>query len=90
MSDSAPAVPRLVHRTATVRLRVTRRQARRCYGLLRSAGDVWAWLLDTNRLRRQQGERPVTGYQALCRQLTSAGPFEELSVTGARSVLRRV
>jgi hypothetical protein len=89
MSDSAPAVPRLVHRTATVRLRVTRRQARRCYGLLRSAGDVWAWLLDTNRLRRQQGERPVTGYQALCRELTSTGPFGELSMTGARSVLRR-
>jgi IS605 OrfB family transposase len=89
MSDSAPAVPRLVHRTATVRLRATRRQTRRCYGLLRSAGDVWAWLLDTNRLRRHQGDRPVTGYQALCRELTSTGPFGELSMTGARSVLRR-
>jgi IS605 OrfB family transposase len=86
---SASAAPRLVHRTATVRLRSTRRQARRCYGLLRSAGDVWAWLLDTNRQRRQQGERPVIGYQALCHQLTSAGPFGELSVVGARSVLRR-
>jgi transposase len=83
------AAPRLVHRTATVRLRLTRRQNRRCYGLLRSAGDVWAWLLDSNRERRCQGERPVTGYQALCRQLTSAGPFGELSVTGARSVLQR-
>jgi transposase len=89
MSDSAPTVPRLVHRTAHVRLRLTRRQTTRCYGLLRSAGDVWAWLLDTNRLRRQQGERPVTGYQALCRELTSTGPFGELSMTGARSVLRR-
>ena len=86
MSASAP---RLVHRTATVRLRVTRRQAGRCYGLLRSAGDVWAWLLDSNRQRRQQGEQPVTGYRALCRQLTSAGPFGELAVTGARSVLHR-
>jgi len=86
MSASAP---RLLHRTATVRLRVTRRQAGRCYGLLRSAGDVWAWLLDSNRQRRQQGEQPVTGYRALCRQLTSAGPFGELSVTGARSVLQR-
>jgi IS605 OrfB family transposase len=81
--------PRLVHRTATVRLRVTRRQTRRCYGLLRSAGDVWAWLLDSNRQRRQQGDLPVTGYQALCRQLTSAGSFGELSVVGARSVLKR-
>jgi putative transposase len=50
---------------------------------------VWAWLLDTNRQRRQQGQRPVTGYQALCRQLTSTGPFGELSMVGARSVLRR-
>jgi IS605 OrfB family transposase len=83
------STPRLVHRTATVRLRVTRRQAGRCYGLLRSAGDVWAWLLDSNRQRRQQGEQPVTGYRALCRQLTSAGPFGELSVSGARSVLQR-
>jgi IS605 OrfB family transposase len=81
--------PRLVHRTAHIRLRLTRRQASRCYGLLRSAGDVWAWLLDTNRQRHQQGEQPVTGYQALCRQLTSAGPFGELSVVGARSVLQR-
>jgi hypothetical protein len=66
---TAPAAPRLVHRTAHIRLRVTRWQARRCYGLLRSAGDVWAWLLDSNRQRHQQGERPVTGYQALCRHL---------------------
>jgi IS605 OrfB family transposase len=81
--------PRLVHRTARIRLRLTRRQARRCYGLLRSAGDVWAWLLDSNRARRQRGEQPITGYQALCRQLTGEGPFGELSTVGARSVLRR-
>jgi IS605 OrfB family transposase len=85
----APAAPCLVHRTAHIRLRLTRRQARRCYGMLRSAGDVWAWLLDSNRQRHQQGGRPVTGYQALCRQLTGEGPFGELSVTGARSVLQR-
>ncbi len=78
-----------MHRTATVRLRLTHSQAHRCYGLLRSAGDVWAWLLDTNRLRHQQGEQPVTGYRALCRELTRTGPFGELSVTGARSVLHR-
>jgi putative transposase len=83
------AAPRLVHRTAHIRLRLTGQQSRRCYGLLRSAGAVWAWVLDTNRQRHQQGERPVTGYQALCRQLTSAGPFGDLSVCGARSVLQR-
>src|SRR6266508_146986 len=86
---SASTAPRLVHRTARIRLRSTRRQNRRCYGLLRSAGDVWAWLLDSNRQRRQQGETAISNYQALCRQLTSVGPFGELSVTGARSVLRR-
>jgi IS605 OrfB family transposase len=79
----------VVHRTARIRLRLTSGQASRCYGLLRSAGDVWAWLLDTNRLRRQQGDQAVIGYQALCRQLARAGPFGELSTVGARSVLRR-
>jgi IS605 OrfB family transposase len=86
---SACAAPRLVHRTAHIALRVTHQQTNRCYGLLRSAGDVWAWLLDTNRQRQQQGKRPLAAYQALCRQLTSAGSFGELSVVGARSVLRR-
>jgi IS605 OrfB family transposase len=81
--------PRLMHRTAKVRLRLTRRQAARCYGLLRSAGDVWAWVLDTNRLRHQQGEPAISNYQALCRLLTGQGPFGELSTVGARSVLRR-
>jgi IS605 OrfB family transposase len=86
---SSCSAPRLVHRTARVRLRGTRRQTNRCYGLLRSGGDVWAWLLDTNRQRRQQDERPASNYQALCRELARAGPFGELSVVGARSVLRR-
>jgi IS605 OrfB family transposase len=86
---AAATAPRLVHRTATVRLRLSRRQARRCYGLLRSAGDVWAWLLDTNRQRHQQGDPPVAGYQALCRELTRTGPYGELSTVGARSVLHR-
>jgi len=85
---TAPAA-RLVHRTAHLRLRLPRRQTRRCYGLLRSAGDVWAWLLDTNRQRHQQGEPTISGYQALCRELTRTGSFGELSVTGARSVLKR-
>jgi IS605 OrfB family transposase len=78
-----------LHRTARIRLRVTRRQADRCYGLLRSAGDVWAWVLNSNRECHQQGHPPVTNYQALCRELTSTGTFGELSINGARSVLRR-
>jgi IS605 OrfB family transposase len=86
---TAAAAPRLVHRTAHLRLRLTRRQARRCYRLLRSAGDVWAWLLDSNRQRHHQGEPAISNFQALCRQLTGQGPFGELSVTGARSVLQR-
>jgi putative transposase len=86
---TTPAAPRLLHRTAHIRLRLTRRQARRCYGLLRSAGDVWAWLLDSNRQRHQQGEPAISNYQALCRELTRTGPFGELSTMGARSVLRR-
>ena len=57
--------------------------------MLRAAGDVWAWLLDTNRLRDRQGEPQITTYHALCRELTSRGSFDELSAIGARSVLRR-
>lgn len=83
------STPVHVHRTARVRLRLTRRQAHRCYQQLRSAGDVWAWLLDTNRRRLQQGEPPVTNYQALCRELAKTKGFGELSTVGARSVLSR-
>ncbi len=81
--------PQVVHRTARICLRTTPAQAKRCYQLLRAAGDVWAWLLDSNRDRRQQGDPAVVGYQALCRQLTNRGGFGELSVVGARSVLQR-
>ena len=83
--------PQVVHRTARICLRTTPAQANRCYRLLRAAGDVWAWLLDSNRDRRQQGEAAVVGYQTLCRQLTSRGGFGELSVvgpTGTSAVLR--
>jgi putative transposase len=86
---AATPTPRLVHRTAHIRLRATRHQTDRCYRLLRAAGDVWAWLLDGNRQRRQHGLPPIANYQALCRQLTSQGSFGELSIVGARSVLRR-
>jgi IS605 OrfB family transposase len=88
MDPAAIDMP-LVHRTARIRLRVTRHQADRCYGLMRSAGDLWAWLLDTNRERLEQGAAPIVGYQALCRQLTARGPAGELSAVGARSVLGR-
>jgi IS605 OrfB family transposase len=88
MAD-ALATPCLVHRTSRVRLRLTRRQADRCYGLLRSAGDVWAWLLDANRGRHRRGEPTMGNYQALCRELARTAGFGELSSVGARSVLRR-
>jgi putative transposase len=80
---------RLVHRTAHIRLRATRHQTDHCYQLLRAAGDLWAWLLDDNRQRRQHGQPPIANYQQLCRQLTTADGFGELSMVGARSVLRR-
>lgn len=81
----------MVYRTARVAVRCSPGQARRLWGLLRSAGDVWACVLELNRLRRQRGDRPVVGYQALCRVLSASGPgtFGELDSVGARSVLRR-
>jgi IS605 OrfB family transposase len=85
---SAP-LPARVHRTARVRLRLTRPEAHRCYRMLRSAGDVWAWLLEMNRRQLQQGRLPITNYQALCRELTKTNGFGELSTVAARSVLRR-
>jgi putative transposase len=88
MAATAPAAG-LVHRTAHIRLRASRHQTDRCYRLLRAAGDLWAWLLDDNRQRLQQGNAPVANYQQLCRQLTNQGSFGELSTVGARSVLRR-
>ncbi|MGQ0803882.1 MAG: RNA-guided endonuclease InsQ/TnpB family protein [Actinomycetota bacterium] len=63
---------RLVHRTARVRLRVTRGQARRCYGLLRAGGDVWAAIIDVNRERFRRGARPIANFQEWCREMTGA------------------
>ncbi|MFG2106975.1 hypothetical protein [Micromonospora chersina] len=85
------AAPRVVHRTARVALRVTSGQRRRCFGLLRSAGDVWACVLEVNGWRRRRRDAPLVGYQELCRELSASGPgtFGELDSTGARSVLRR-
>jgi hypothetical protein len=60
-------------------------------GLLRSAGDVWACVLEVNWWRRRRAAPPLAGYQGLCRELSAAGPgtFGELDSVGARSVLRR-
>jgi IS605 OrfB family transposase len=82
---------RVVHRTTRVGLRLTPGQRRRCFGLLRSAGDVWACVLEANWWRRRRQAAPLVGYQQLCRELAAAGPgtFGELDSTGARSVLRR-
>lgn len=81
----------VVYRTARVGVRVTAGQRRRCFGLLRSAGDLWACVLEVNWWRRRRGVAPLVGYQELCRELAVAGPgtFGELDSTGARSVLRR-
>src|SRR5689334_8428452 len=88
-SDVDPVA--VVHRTARIGLRTTRAQRQRCFGLLRSAGDVWACALELNTWRLRRGDRPVAGYQQLCRLLAESGPgtFGELDSTGARSVLRR-
>jgi transposase len=86
-----PLSPKVVHRTARAGLRVTREQRRRLVGLLVSAGDVWACVLELNAWRRARQDRPLASYQELCRELARAGPdtFGELDTTGARSVLRR-
>ena len=87
----SPQSPRVVHRTARAGLRVTPAQRRRLLGLLVSAGDVWACVLELNAWRRARQDRPLADYQVLCRELACAGPgtFGELDTVGARSVLRR-
>ena len=86
-----PGSPALVHRTARAGLRLTRGQRRRLLGLLMSAGDVWACVLEVNAWRKARQDTPLVSYQALCRELAASGPacFGELDTTGARSVLRR-
>jgi putative transposase len=60
-------------------------------GLLVSAGDTWACVLEPNRWRRARQDRPLTSYQELCHELARVEPgtFGELDSAGARSVLRR-
>ena len=87
----APQSAVVVHRTARAGLRLTRGQRRRLVGLLVSAGDVWACVLEVNAWRQVRQDAPLASYQALCRELAAAGPgcFGELDSAGARSVLRR-
>ena len=72
-------------------LRTTCSQRRRLLGLLCSAGDVWACVLEYNDFVARRGGKRVVGYEGLCRLLAESGPgtFGELDTTGARSVLRR-
>ena len=86
-----PHCPLVVHRTARAGLRLTRAQRWRLTGLLVSAGDVWACVLELNAWRRARQDAPLAGYQALCRELAASGLgcFGELDSAGARSVLRR-
>src|SRR6266566_7838399 len=77
-----------LHRSARIAIRATRAQRRRLYGLLRSAGDVRALVLDCNRQLREWRLPPVVSYQALCREIAGMS-FGELDMVGARSVLRR-
>jgi hypothetical protein len=87
----APQSAVVVHRTARAGLRLTRGQRRRLVGLLVSAGDVWACVLELNAWRRARGVVPLVSYPGLCRELAAARPgcFGELDSVGARSVLRR-
>jgi IS605 OrfB family transposase len=86
-----PQSPKVVHRTARAGLRVTRTQRRRLVGLLVSAADVWAAVLEINAWRRVRQDRALASYQDLCHELAASGPscFGELDAVGARSVLRR-
>jgi IS605 OrfB family transposase len=86
-----PQSAMVVYRTARAGLRLTRRQRRRLAGLLVSAGDVWACVVEINAWRRARQDVPLVSYQGLCRELAAAGPgcFGELDSVGARSVLRR-
>lgn len=82
---------KVVHRSARCDLRVSPAKRERCFALLAAGGDVWACVLELNAIRRQRGAWPIASYQALCRELSLAGPgcFGELSSVAARSVLRR-
>jgi IS605 OrfB family transposase len=77
-----------LHRSARITIRATKAQRRRLYGLLRSAGDVRALVLDCNRQLREWKLAPVVSYKGLCREIAGMC-FGELDTVGARPVLRR-
>jgi len=77
----------VAHRTARIVLRVTPAQARRCYSMLRSGGDVWAALIELNEHRFRRHARPLLNYQELCREVAGV-QVGELSVPALRSVVR--
>ncbi len=87
----AADAPRVVHRCARIALRTTTAQRRRLFAQLVAGGDVWAWVLALNEARVAGGEERIVSYQALCRELSARGraSSNELSVSAARSVLRR-
>jgi transposase len=78
-----------VHRTAHIRLRGTATRPTAATTCSAPPATSGPGLLDDNRTRRQHGQPPIANYQQLCRQLTSHSSFGELSIVGARSVLRR-
>src|SRR5437660_6735913 len=82
------AMATTLHRSARIPIRATRAQRRRLFGLMRSAGDVRALVLDCNRQLREWKMAPVVSYQALCREFAGMS-FGELDMVGARSVIRR-
>lgn len=77
-----------VHRTARIRVRATRGQRRRLFGLLVSAGDVWAWVIECNKALRTWGLPQVVDFPSLCRELTGI-VFGELPRQGAEDILKR-
>ena len=77
-----------LNRSARIAIRATKAQRRRLFGLLHSAGDVRALVVECNRQLREWKMAPVVSYQALCREIAGMA-FGELDMVGARSVLRR-
>ena len=52
-----------LHRSARIAIHATKAQRRQLYGLLRSAGDVRALVLDCNRQLREWKMAPVVSYR---------------------------
>jgi hypothetical protein len=84
----SPRSPKVVHRTARAGLRVTRAQRRRLLGLLVSAGDVWACVLELNTWRR--GGRRQRLAEARHRRRVRQAQHEAAKVVIAWAVDRRV